>query len=88
MFDARKCRTTKEMFQSLCNHIKFATNGGNIRYVAINTVLRVQFIVHMQTLHCVYMIVYVFFNITGQPLLFSLKEPMAGTIFVFGTVSS
>ncbi|XP_060753750.1 nitric oxide synthase 2b, inducible [Neoarius graeffei] len=31
MFDARKCRTAKEMFQHLCSHIKFATNGGNIR---------------------------------------------------------
>ncbi|KAF7700372.1 hypothetical protein HF521_003330 [Silurus meridionalis] len=31
MFDARKCRTAKEMFQFLCSHIKFATNGGNLR---------------------------------------------------------
>ncbi|KAI5608636.1 nitric oxide synthase, inducible isoform X2 [Silurus asotus] len=33
MFDARKCRTAKEMFQFLCSHIKFATNGGNLRYI-------------------------------------------------------
>ncbi|XP_034166259.2 nitric oxide synthase, inducible-like [Pangasianodon hypophthalmus] len=31
LFDARKCRTSKEMFQFLCSHIKFATNGGNLR---------------------------------------------------------
>ncbi|KAK2831742.1 hypothetical protein Q7C36_016828 [Tachysurus vachellii] len=31
VFDARKCSTTKEMFQLLCSHLKFATNGGNIR---------------------------------------------------------
>ncbi|KAG7321599.1 hypothetical protein KOW79_014457 [Hemibagrus wyckioides] len=31
VFDARKCRTSKEMFQFLCSHIKFASNGGNIR---------------------------------------------------------
>uniref|UniRef100_A0A4W4EZ30 Nitric oxide synthase, inducible n=1 Tax=Electrophorus electricus TaxID=8005 RepID=A0A4W4EZ30_ELEEL len=31
LFDARKCRTTKEMFEYLCAHIKFATDGGNIR---------------------------------------------------------
>ncbi|XP_062872313.1 nitric oxide synthase, inducible-like [Trichomycterus rosablanca] len=31
VFDARKCRTTKEMFQFLCTHIKFASNGGNLR---------------------------------------------------------
>ncbi|XP_017347206.1 nitric oxide synthase, inducible [Ictalurus punctatus] len=31
VFDARKCRTAKEMFQFMCSHIKFATNGGNLR---------------------------------------------------------
>ncbi|TSK49640.1 Nitric oxide synthase, inducible [Bagarius yarrelli] len=31
VFDARKCRTPKEMFQFLCSHIKYATNGGNLR---------------------------------------------------------
>uniref|UniRef100_A0AAR2M090 Nitric oxide synthase, inducible n=1 Tax=Pygocentrus nattereri TaxID=42514 RepID=A0AAR2M090_PYGNA len=31
LFDARKCKTAKEMFQFLCSHIKFATNGGNLR---------------------------------------------------------
>ncbi|KAK2831745.1 hypothetical protein Q7C36_016831 [Tachysurus vachellii] len=31
VFDARKCRTPKEMFQFLCCHMKFATNGGNLR---------------------------------------------------------
>uniref|UniRef100_A0AAY4D2L4 Nitric oxide synthase n=1 Tax=Denticeps clupeoides TaxID=299321 RepID=A0AAY4D2L4_9TELE len=31
MFDARKCRTAREMFSFLCDHIKFATNGGNLR---------------------------------------------------------
>ncbi|XP_030632223.1 nitric oxide synthase 2b, inducible [Chanos chanos] len=31
MFDARKCRTAKEMFNYLCDHIRFATNGGNLR---------------------------------------------------------
>uniref|UniRef100_A0A6Q2Z3H2 Nitric oxide synthase n=1 Tax=Esox lucius TaxID=8010 RepID=A0A6Q2Z3H2_ESOLU len=31
VFDARRCNTTKDMFQFLCEHLKFATNGGNIR---------------------------------------------------------
>ncbi|XP_066533388.1 nitric oxide synthase, inducible-like [Hoplias malabaricus] len=31
LFDARKCKTAKEMFQFLCSHIKFASNGGNLR---------------------------------------------------------
>ncbi|KAM6970125.1 nitric oxide synthase 2b, inducible [Aplochiton taeniatus] len=31
VFDARKCKTTKDMFHFLCEHLKFATNGGNIR---------------------------------------------------------
>lgn len=31
LFDARKCRTAKEMFQFLCSHLKFASNGGNLR---------------------------------------------------------
>ncbi|TSK49641.1 Nitric oxide synthase, inducible [Bagarius yarrelli] len=31
VFDARKCRTTEDMFQFLCAHLKFASNGGNIR---------------------------------------------------------
>ncbi|KAK2831743.1 hypothetical protein Q7C36_016829 [Tachysurus vachellii] len=31
VFDARKCRTTEDMFQFLCAHLKFASNGGNVR---------------------------------------------------------
>uniref|UniRef100_A0A8C1P6C9 Nitric oxide synthase, inducible n=1 Tax=Cyprinus carpio TaxID=7962 RepID=A0A8C1P6C9_CYPCA len=31
LFDARKCRTAEDMFQMLCDHIQFATNGGNVR---------------------------------------------------------
>lgn len=31
VFDARDCRTTHEMFTNICNHIKYATNKGNIR---------------------------------------------------------
>uniref|UniRef100_A0A8B9J8A4 Nitric oxide synthase n=1 Tax=Astyanax mexicanus TaxID=7994 RepID=A0A8B9J8A4_ASTMX len=31
LFDARHCKTAKEMFQFMCSHLKFATNGGNLR---------------------------------------------------------
>nr|AAX85386.1 inducible nitric oxide synthase form A [Carassius auratus] len=31
LFDARECRTAEDMFQMLCEHIQFATNGGNLR---------------------------------------------------------
>ncbi|XP_053322027.1 nitric oxide synthase, endothelial [Spea bombifrons] len=31
VFDARECSTTQEMFTYVCNHIKYATNKGNIR---------------------------------------------------------
>ncbi|KAJ7990649.1 hypothetical protein DPEC_G00302580 [Dallia pectoralis] len=31
VFDGRRCNTTKDMFQFLCEHLKFASNGGNIR---------------------------------------------------------
>ncbi|RMZ95191.1 nitric oxide inducible, partial [Brachionus plicatilis] len=31
LFDGRHCTTTKEMFDLLCEHLKYATNGGNIR---------------------------------------------------------
>lgn len=31
VFDCRKVNTTQEMFQALLEHIKFATNGGNLR---------------------------------------------------------
>uniref|UniRef100_A0A8C7TKW5 Nitric oxide synthase, inducible n=1 Tax=Oncorhynchus mykiss TaxID=8022 RepID=A0A8C7TKW5_ONCMY len=31
VFDARKCKTTQDMFKSLCEHLQFATNGGNLR---------------------------------------------------------
>nr|XP_055052766.1 nitric oxide synthase 2b, inducible isoform X2 [Misgurnus anguillicaudatus] len=31
VFDARRCRTVADMFQVLCDHIQFATNGGNLR---------------------------------------------------------
>uniref|UniRef100_A0A8C8MIU2 Nitric oxide synthase, inducible n=1 Tax=Oncorhynchus tshawytscha TaxID=74940 RepID=A0A8C8MIU2_ONCTS len=31
LFDARNCKTTQEMFQFLCEHLQFATNGGNLR---------------------------------------------------------
>lgn len=31
VFDARDCKTAKEMFEHLCRHIQYATNNGNIR---------------------------------------------------------
>ena len=31
VFDRRKVTTAQEMFQSLLEHIKFATNNGNLR---------------------------------------------------------
>nr|XP_034995867.1 nitric oxide synthase, inducible [Zootoca vivipara] len=31
VFDARSCTTAKEMFQHLCRHLEYSTNGGNIR---------------------------------------------------------
>ncbi|XP_043910586.1 nitric oxide synthase, inducible [Protopterus annectens] len=31
VFDARDCRTTKEMFEHILTHIRYATNGGNLR---------------------------------------------------------
>ncbi|KAL2088551.1 hypothetical protein ACEWY4_015450 [Coilia grayii] len=31
VFDARKCSTSKDMFQYICEHLQFATNGGNLR---------------------------------------------------------
>nr|ADT78701.1 inducible nitric oxide synthase [Ctenopharyngodon idella] len=31
LFDARNCRTAEDMFQMLCSHIEYATNGGNLR---------------------------------------------------------
>ncbi|NXL89390.1 NOS2 protein, partial [Alectura lathami] len=31
VFDARDCKTTKEMFECICRHIQYATNNGNIR---------------------------------------------------------
>ncbi|XP_051848310.1 nitric oxide synthase, inducible isoform X1 [Antechinus flavipes] len=31
VFDARKCTTAKEMFEHICQHIRYATNNGNIR---------------------------------------------------------
>ncbi|XP_071994274.1 nitric oxide synthase, inducible [Engystomops pustulosus] len=31
VFDARDCKTAQDMFQLICRHIKYSTNGGNIR---------------------------------------------------------
>ncbi|NXG42365.1 NOS2 protein, partial [Psilopogon haemacephalus] len=31
VFDARDCKTAKEMFEHICSHIQYATNNGNIR---------------------------------------------------------
>ncbi|XP_018101804.1 nitric oxide synthase, inducible [Xenopus laevis] len=31
VFDARDCKTTKEMFDHLCRHLNYSSNGGNIR---------------------------------------------------------
>ncbi|XP_075683937.1 nitric oxide synthase 3 isoform X2 [Rhinoderma darwinii] len=31
LFDARDCRSTHEMFTYICNHMKYATNKGNLR---------------------------------------------------------
>ncbi|NXU10346.1 NOS2 protein, partial [Pardalotus punctatus] len=31
VFDARDCKTAKEMFEHICHHIQYATNNGNLR---------------------------------------------------------
>lgn len=31
VFDARDCTTAHGMFNYICNHIKYATNKGNLR---------------------------------------------------------
>uniref|UniRef100_A0A8C8EED6 Nitric oxide synthase n=1 Tax=Otus sunia TaxID=257818 RepID=A0A8C8EED6_9STRI len=31
VFDARDCKTAKEMFDHICRHVQYATNNGNIR---------------------------------------------------------
>ncbi|XP_019401132.1 PREDICTED: nitric oxide synthase, inducible [Crocodylus porosus] len=31
VFDARDCKTAKEMFEHICRHIEYSTNNGNIR---------------------------------------------------------
>ncbi|NP_001098407.1 nitric oxide synthase 2a, inducible [Danio rerio] len=31
LFDARDCKTAEDMFHALCTHLKYATNGGNLR---------------------------------------------------------
>lgn len=33
VFDCRQVTTTSGMFEALCNHIKYSTNKGNIRWV-------------------------------------------------------
>lgn len=33
LFDARHCTTAVELFEAICRHIQFATNGGNLRFV-------------------------------------------------------
>ncbi|NXD23279.1 NOS2 protein, partial [Spelaeornis formosus] len=35
VFDARDCKSAKEMFEHLCRHIQYATNNGNIRGVPV-----------------------------------------------------
>lgn len=32
VFDRRKVTTNQQMFDAICEHIAYATNGGNIRY--------------------------------------------------------
>lgn len=31
LFDAQHCTTARQMFEAICEHIKFAINGGNLR---------------------------------------------------------
>ncbi|XP_057216737.1 nitric oxide synthase 2a, inducible [Triplophysa rosa] len=31
VFDARQCKTCKDMFHAMCTHLKYASNGGNLR---------------------------------------------------------
>nr|XP_055056042.1 nitric oxide synthase 2a, inducible [Misgurnus anguillicaudatus] len=31
VFDARQCKTAEDMFHAMCNHLKYSTNGGNVR---------------------------------------------------------
>ena len=35
VLDARDANTPKEMFDAICHHIKYANNGGNLRYPQI-----------------------------------------------------
>ena len=39
VFDARKCSSSKDMFHDLCEHLQFATNGGNLRYITRSYIL-------------------------------------------------
>lgn len=32
VFDARSCKTAHEIFEAICNQIKYATNRGNLRF--------------------------------------------------------
>lgn len=36
VFDARDCSTAHGMYNYICNHIKYATNKGNLRYAHAN----------------------------------------------------
>lgn len=42
MFDARDCKTAKEMFEHICRHIEYSTNNGNIRYADPSLILQTQ----------------------------------------------
>lgn len=35
LFDMRTVNTAREIFDAICNHIRFATNGGNLRFACI-----------------------------------------------------
>ena len=35
VLDARDANTPKEMFDAICHHIKYANNGGNLRYLFV-----------------------------------------------------
>lgn len=85
VFDCRYLTTTSGMFEAICNHIKYATNKGNLRYLDFLCDLMIwqKYIYELW----IYISCSLFILWSDQQLRYSLSEPMGRMIIEFGTAS-
>ena len=52
VLDARDVDTAKEMFEAICDHLRYATNQGSIRYYTFRLTYNIYTCAFLSSLHC------------------------------------